>query len=127
MQTLSSGTQKSSSRGPILVFLALIGLVPVMFVGERFGVIPGFVAIAAWCGACQFIRSRGDSEAPHRNWRRMALIAILPIAIFVLMVLQERPGVVFVQGSGILIAGLGGTWVGAFAASRLARRIAGRT
>jgi hypothetical protein len=57
----------------------------------------------------------------------MLLVATLPIGIFVLMVLLERRAVIFVQGSGILIAGLGGTYVGAFAAARLAQREANRT
>jgi hypothetical protein len=57
----------------------------------------------------------------------MLLVATLPIGIFVLVVLLERRVVMFVQGSGILIAGLGGTYVGAFAAALLARRVANRT
>ena len=98
-----------------------------MFIGERFGLILGLIALAAWSGACQFVRSCGDSEAHRRNWRGMLLVAALPIVIFVLMVLREPRAVVFVQASGILIAGLGGTYFGAFAAVRLARREANRT
>jgi hypothetical protein len=127
MQTLLSGSESGISKGPLGLFLALTGLVLVMFIGERFGLIPGFIALAAWSGACQFLRSRGDSEAHRRNWRGMLLVATLPIGIFVLVVLLERRVVMFVQGSGILIAGLGGTYVGAFAAALLARRVANRT
>ena len=66
-------------------------LVLVMFIGERFGLIPGFIALAAWSGACQFVRSRGDSEAHRRNWRGMLLLATLPIGIFVLREMEEEP------------------------------------
>jgi cytochrome c oxidase subunit IV len=117
--------EDGKSKGPIRVFLALIFLLVIMGVGERLGFVAGFLGLAAWSLTLQFLRSRGDIDA-HRHWSRLALVSALPIVVVVVMVLAERRAVILVQAPGILIAGVGGAYAGAFAAATLARRAAAR-
>ena len=125
MQTLSSGNESGMSNGPLAIFLAFLGLFLVMFLGESFGPMAGIIALAPWCFACQFLRSRGDSEAHRRNWRGMVLVAALPIVLALLNLLVER-GAGRAQGPFILVFGLTGVYAGAYTAALLARRKAAR-
>ena len=109
------------SNGPMGYFLAFMGLFLVMFLGERFGPVAAIIAFAPWCFVCQFLRSRGDSEAHRRNWRGMALVATLPIVLTVLNLALER-GAGRAQGPFILVLGLTGVYAGAYTAALLARR-----
>jgi len=113
------------SKGPLGVFLAFMGLLLVMFFGESFGPMAAFIALAVWCFVCQFLRSRGDSEAHRGNWRGMVLVAALPIVLAVLNLLFER-GSGRAQGPFILVFGLAGVYAGAYTAALLARRKAAR-
>ena len=121
MQTLSSGNESGMSKGPLGVFLAFMGLLLVMFFGESFGPMAAFIALAVWCFVCQFLRSRGDSEAHRRNWRGMVLVAAVPIVLAVLNLLGER-GSARAQGPFILVFGRAAVYAGAYMAALLARR-----
>ena len=125
MQTLSSGNESGISKGPLGIFLAFMGLVLVMFFGESFGPMAAFIAFAVWCFVCQFLCSRGDSEAHRRNWRGMVPVATLPIVLAVLNLLLER-GSGRAQGPFILVFGLAAVYAGAYTAALLARRKAVR-
>ena len=117
--------EDEKSKGPLRIFLAVISLLVIIGVGERLGLIAGFIGLAAWCFTWQFLRSRGDADA-YRRWSRLILVSAMPITIVVVMVLLERRDVIFVQAPGILIAGVGGAYAGAFTATILARRAAAR-
>ncbi len=113
-------------NGPLGYFLACLGLFLAIFLGESFGPVAGFIALVLWCFVCQFLRSRGDAEAHHRNWSGMVLVAALPIVFAALNLLLER-GAGRAQGPFILVFGLTGVYAGAYTAATLARRKAARS
>jgi hypothetical protein len=114
-------------------FLGLLSFFLFMVAGEAasyhlgdVGFILAFILMAAYFFICQFLLSRGNSNAYRKDWPIMlALDAILLLAFFV-MVLAERKEVILSQGLGILLSCCGGTFAGAVAASLAARRKRGR-
>lgn len=117
--------EDGKSQGPVRIFLALLSLLVIIGVGERLGLMAGFIGLAVWCFTWQFLRSRGDADA-YRRWSRLILVSALPVTIAVLLVLLERRDVILAQAPGILIAGIGGAYAGSFTATILARRAAVR-
>jgi hypothetical protein len=118
----------------IAFFLGLFGFFLYMGVGEGFsdkygenvGLAAAFISLAAYFFICQFFLSRGNPNAFLKDWPIMlALDAVLLVTI-ILMALNESLEETFTQGSVILLSCCGGTLAGAFAASKVARRKAGR-
>jgi hypothetical protein len=114
----------------IAFFLGLFGFFVYMGVGEGFsdyygenvGLTVVFILVTAYFFFCQFFLSRGNPSAFLKDWPIMlALDAVLILAI-ILMALVETQEVVLAHGSVMLLSCCGGTLVGAFAASKAARR-----
>lgn len=101
--------------------LGLLSLVPMMFVGEVIGIGAAFAFLAVYFFLCQFFLSRKNPRA-HKDWITMLALAAVPLAVVAIMTVLERREVTLSQGLGILASTCGGTWVGAFAASRRAQR-----
>jgi hypothetical protein len=118
-------------RNPSGAFLlGLLSFVLMMFIsesrvkliGETMGLLAAFASLAVYFFICQFLRSRGNPDALRTDWRIMLTLGAVPFVSVVIMVLVERRDVILAQGPGILLACCGGTFAGAFAASRAARR-----
>ena len=106
----------------IAFFLGLLSFLVLMFVGETVGAAAGFIGLAVYLFACQFLLSRGNPDAAPGDWPLMLLLNAVMLVALVLMTLVERRAVVLSQGPAMLGACLTGTLGGAFAASRAARR-----
>jgi hypothetical protein len=122
------------SKALVAFFLGLFSFFLYMFVGESFseyfseyvGFAAAFILMSAYFFFCQFFLSRGNPKAFPKDWPIMlALDAVLLFAL-IPMALLETQEVVLAQGSVILLSCCGGTLAGAFAASKVARRKAGR-
>lgn len=116
-------------RGVVAFFLGLLSFFLFMFIGEKLtydygnaGWFVTFILMFVYFFPCQFFLSRGNPNAYHEDWPIMLALDIIWIAAFIVMIWTERRVVAFVQGLGILVSCLGGTWAGAFAASMKARR-----
>jgi len=86
------------------------------------GLIPTFVFMAAYFFTCQFRLSRGHPEALRQDWPIMLALDAVPLLMVVGVVLAQTWPVILSQGLGILLSCCGGTFAGAFVASRAARR-----
>jgi hypothetical protein len=101
--------------------LGLVSFLLLMFVGETFGLPAAFAALAVYFFACQFLLSRNNPDALRADWRVMLTLVAVPLVSVVIMALVEKRDVLLTQGVGVLLASLGGTFAGAFTASRVAR------
>jgi len=109
--------------GLLSFFLMMfIGEFLVKPLGETMGLLATFSALAVYFFICQFMLSRGKPDALRTDWRIMLALAAVPLVCVVIMALVEKADVILAQGTGILLASCGGTFAGAFAASRAARR-----
>jgi len=108
------------------VLMMFIGEFLVKLIGETMGLLATFSLLAVYFFICQFLLSRGNPDALRTDWRIMLTLGAVPIVSVVIMVLVEGRDVILAQGPGILLACCGGTFAGAFAASRAARRAAVR-
>jgi hypothetical protein len=113
----------------VAFFLGLLSFFLFMFIGEKLtydygnaGWFVTFILMFVYFFPCQFFLSRGNPNAYRKDWPIMLALDIIWIAAFIVMIWTERRVVAFVQGLGILVSCLGGTWAGAFAASMKARR-----
>ncbi len=100
-----------------------------MFVGEASserlgdaGLIVTFFFLAAYFFACQFRLSRGRADALPGDWPVMLALNTVPLVMILFMIGKEKWPVILGNGLVVLIAGWGGTIVGALAASRAARK-----
>jgi hypothetical protein len=117
-------------RKPLAAFfLGLICFLLLWGLGETLqyhfgdaGLIVAFFLVGVCLFICQFFLSRGNPDAYRKDWPIMLLLDSLFLLSILLIVLQQRREVILGQGLGILIFCCGGTFAGAVAASRLARR-----
>jgi len=121
------------SKTLIAFFLGLFSLFLFMFVGETLlhyygnvGLVPDFILMAAYFFICQFLLSRGNPNAFPKDWPIMLALDAVLLFCLIPMALLETQEVVLFQGLGILLSCCGGTLAGAFAASKAARKKAGR-
>lgn len=103
--------------------LGLLSFFPMMFIGEVIGIGAALAFLAVYFFVCQFLLSRKNPRA-HKDWITMLALVAVPLAVVTLVTMLERREVILSQGLGILASTCGGTWVGAFAASRRARHAA---
>ena len=105
-------------------FLLFIGGALVENVGEAAGTVVAFILLAAYFFFCQFRLSHGNPNALRKDWPIMLALDAIPLLMFLIIALVEKWPVILSQGFGILLFCCGGTFAGAFAASRAARRTA---
>ncbi len=103
-----------------------------MFIGEASshylgdaGLVITFILMAAYFFVCQFRLSHGNADALRKDWPIMLALNVVPLAMFILMVINEKWPVILLQGLIVLIAGWGGAFIGAAVASRAARKCQG--
>lgn len=108
--------------GVLSVFLPFIGGALVENVGEAVGAVLALMLLAAYFFVCQFRLSRGNPNALRKDWPIMLALDAVPLLMVLIMALVEKWPVILSQGFGILLSCCGGTFAGAFAASRAARR-----
>ena len=113
-------------RALIAILLGVVSFAVFMFVGETAGVVPAFIAVAAFLCVCQFLLSRGHVDANPKDWRIMLALAAPLLASTLVMVLLERREVVLAQAPVLLFACVG-IYAGAVVASLAARRTAARS
>ncbi len=114
------------SKTVIAFLLGLFAFFVAMFVGETAGLVPGFVALAAYCCLCQFFLSRKNADAYRTDWPVMLVLNLPVLVVVFIMVLVEKWPVILSQGPGILLSACGGTYLGAVVASRTAKRTMAR-
>jgi uncharacterized membrane protein len=108
--------------GVLFFFLFMfIGEASDQYLGDA-GFLITFILMAAYFFVCQSRLSRGNADAPRKDWPIMLALNAVPLVVFILMVINEKWPVVLLQGLIILIAGWGGAFIGATAASRAARK-----
>jgi hypothetical protein len=110
----------------VAFLLGLLSFLVMMFIGESFGLFAAFSSLAAYFLVCQFLLSRGNPDAWRSDWRIMLALDAVLLVVVVIMVLVEARQTAFAQAPGILLSCCGGTLAGAFVASWVARRAAGR-
>lgn len=98
-----------------------IGETALHYFGDA-GLIPMFIVMAAYFFFCQFRLSRGHADAIRRDWPIMLALDAVPLLMVFGIVLAQTWPVILSQGLGILLFYCGGTFAGALAASRAARR-----
>jgi hypothetical protein len=96
------------------------------FFGENVAWAVWFFLMFAYFFLCQFFLSRGNPNAFPKDWPIMLALDAVLLVILIPMVVLETQEVVLAQGSVILLSCCGGTLAGAFAASKVTRRKAGR-
>jgi hypothetical protein len=108
------------------VFMA-VGEAAMYSIGEAVGLILALILMLAYFFICQFFLSRGNPDAYRRDWPIMLALDAGPLLLVVIILIAwENRGAVFLsQGLGILVSSSGGTFAGAVAASRSARRKGG--
>ena len=113
----------------VAFFLGVLSFFLMFFIGETgihhfgdTGLIPTFILMAAYFFSCQFRLSRGNPDALGQDWPIMLALDAIPLLMILGMVLAEKWPVILFQGLGILLSCCGGTFAGAFAASRAARK-----
>jgi hypothetical protein len=99
----------------------LIGETATYYFGDV-GLIPTFILLAVYFFFCQFRLSRGHSDALRQDWPIMLALNAVPLLMVFGIVLVQTWPVILSQGLGIFLACCGGTFAGALAASRAARR-----
>lgn len=116
-------------RIAVAFLLSVIFFFLFMFIGETStsylgdaGFVPTFVLMAGYFFACQFRLSRGNADAPRKDWPVMLALNAVPLVLVTLMIMSEKWPVILVQGLIILLAGWGGAFAGAVVASRAARK-----
>jgi hypothetical protein len=113
---------KAFFLGVLSFFLFFIVGELFMSVGEAMGLVAALILMAGYFFICQFHLSRGNPDALSQDWPiRLALDAI-PLLLILIMLLAEKWPAILFQGLGILLSCCGGTFAGALAASRAARR-----
>jgi hypothetical protein len=117
----------------IAFFLGLFSIFLFFFIGEKLlhyygnvGLAAAFILMAAYFFICQFLLSRGNPNAFPKDWPIMLTLDAVLLLSLIPMALLESLEVILFQGLGILLSCCGGTLAGAFAASKAARRKAGR-
>ena len=117
------------SRITVAFILGILSFFLYMFIGEEFshyigdaGFVLSFVLMAAYFFVCQFRLSRGNADALRKDWPIMLALNAAPLATVIIMVFMETWPVILSQGLVILLAGWGGAFAGATAASRAARK-----
>ncbi len=114
--------------------LGLFSFIPFMFIGEFFSYHFGekvalaavFILLTVYFFVCQFFLSRGNPKAFPKDWPIMLALAVGPLFYLIPAALLEKRDEVIAEGRVILLSCLGGTLIGAFAASWEARRKARR-
>ncbi len=91
------------------------------FLGDA-GLIVAFILLTAYFFLCQFRLSLGNTDALRKDWPLMLALNAIPLVMVTLVVIHERWWVILTQGLIILLAGWGGAFAGAVAASRAARK-----
>lgn len=116
-------------RIAVAFFFSIFFFFLFMFIGETStyylgdaGFVPTFVLMAAYFFVCQFRLSRGNAEALRKDWPIILALNVVPLVLVILMIISEKWPVILVQGLTILVAGWGGAFAGAVAASRAARK-----
>jgi len=99
----------------------LIGETATHYFGDT-GLIPTFILLATYFFVCQFRLSHGNPDALRQDWPVMLALDAVPLLTIVGIVLAQPWPVILAQGLGLLLSSCGGTFAGAFAASRAARR-----
>ena len=99
----------------------LLGETAIHYFGDA-GLIPTFILLAAYFFFCQFRLSRGHTDALRQDWLIMLALDAVPLLMVFGIVLAQTWPVILSQGLGILLSCCGGTFAGALAASRAARR-----
>jgi len=117
------------SRIVVAFILGVLFFFLFMFIGEASthylgdaGFVITFVLMAAYFFVCQFRLSRGNAGAPRKDWPIMLALNAVPLVLVIIMIINEKWPVILLQGLIILIAGWGGAFAGAVAASRAARK-----
>ena len=99
----------------------LIGEASTSYLGDA-GFVITFVLMAAYFFVCQFRLSHGNADALRQDWPIILALNAVPLAMVILMAINEKWPVVLAGGLSILMAGWGGAFAGAVAASRAARK-----
>jgi len=108
--------------GVLFFFLAMfIGEASNHYLGDV-GYIITFVLMAAYFFVCQFRLSHGNADALRQDWPIILALNAVPLAMVILMAINEKWPVVLAGGLSILVAGWGGAFAGASAAARAARK-----
>jgi O-antigen/teichoic acid export membrane protein len=117
------------SRIVVALILSVLFFFLFMFVGEASSHYLGdagfaitFVLMAAYFFVCQFRLSHGNADALRKDWPIILALNVVPLVMFILVVINEKWPVVLLQGLIVFIAGWGGAFIGAAAASRDARK-----
>jgi len=103
----------------------LFGEMAIHYFGDA-GLIPTFILMAAYFFICQYRLSRGHRDALRQDWPIMLALDAVPLLMVFGIVLGQTWPVILSQGLGILLSCCGGTFAGALAASRAARRTEAR-
>lgn len=108
--------------GVLFFFLfMLIGEASSHYLGDA-GLVITFILMAAYFFVCQLRLSHGNADALRKDWPIILVLNAVPLVLFILVVINEKWPVILVQGLIILLAGWGGAFAGAVAASRAARK-----
>jgi len=86
------------------------------------GFVVMFIVMAAYFFFCQFRLSHGNTDALRKDWPIMLALNVVPLALAILTVIDEKSPENLLGGLSVLMAGLGGAFAGAVVASRAARK-----
>jgi hypothetical protein len=109
------------ARKTAALLLGLVSFVIFMFIGETAGLLAAFATLAAYFCLSQFLLSFRQAE-PHREWGLMLALVAIPLLEVAIVCMVEKGAVILTQGTGILVSSCAGTYLGALAASLVARR-----
>jgi hypothetical protein len=108
--------------GVLFFFLYMvIGEVSSHYLGDA-GFVITFILSVAYFFVCQLRLSHGNADALRKDWPIILALNVVPLVVFILVVINEKWPVILAQGLIVLIAGWGGAFAGAAAASRAARK-----
>lgn len=108
--------------GVLFFFLYMvIGEVSSHYLGDA-GFVITFILSVAYFFVCQLRLSHGNADALRKDWPIILALNVLPLVVFILVVINEKWPVILAQGLIVLMAGWGGAFAGAAAASRAARK-----
>ena len=104
-----------------IVFM-VVGETADQFLGDIAGTIVFVIVMPAYFFICQFLLSRGNPSALRKDWPVMLALGTGAIFVAFSTALVEKREVFLTQGLGFLLVWFVGTFAGALAASRKARR-----
>jgi cation transport ATPase len=108
--------------GSMVVFL-VVGEVADALLGDIAALIVTGIVMLAYFFFCQFLLlSRGNPNALRKEWPSMLALGSGAIGVAFITALAEKREVFLTQGLGFLLVWFVGTFAGAVAASREARR-----